>query len=66
MFQLSLVAAGLLQEDKMSKYLYDAKTNMFYPFTLESQYKESGLWPHNGVEVDEDIFIKYLSPPPGK
>ncbi|EEW2064590.1 tail fiber assembly protein, partial [Escherichia coli] len=24
MFQLSLVAAGLLQEDKMSKYLYDA------------------------------------------
>ena len=66
MFQLSLVAAGLPQEDKMSKYLYDAKTNMFYPFTLESQYKKSGLWPHNGVEVDEDIFIKYLSPPPGK
>lgn len=50
----------------MDKYLYDARTNAFYPFSLESEYQASGLWPATGVTVDEKVFTQYQSPPPGK
>ncbi|HAZ4831217.1 tail fiber assembly protein [Citrobacter freundii] len=50
----------------MNKYLYDAKTNAFYPFILKNAYINSGLWPSDGVEVDEAIFTEYQTPLPGK
>lgn len=50
----------------MNKYLYDAKTNSFYPLALKSDYINSGLWPDTGVEIDENIFAEYQTPPPGK
>lgn len=50
----------------MDKYLYDARTNAFYPLSLESEYQASGLWPAAGVMVDEKVFTQYQSPPSGK
>ncbi|HGU1997232.1 tail fiber assembly protein [Citrobacter sp. Cf128] len=50
----------------MNKYLYDAKTNAFYPFILKEAYIKSGLWPGGGVEVDEAIFTEYQTPSPDK
>ncbi|EKM4781614.1 tail fiber assembly protein [Salmonella enterica] len=50
----------------MNKYLYDAKTNAFYPFILKDAYINSGLWPSDGVEVGEAIFTEYQTPLPGK
>jgi len=48
------------------KYIYDAKTNAFYPVALKDDYVNAGLWPKGGVETDEDIFAKFQVPPPGK
>ncbi|AWQ48027.1 TPA: tail fiber assembly protein [Serratia marcescens] len=49
------------------KYLFDAKTNSFYPFLMRVDYENSGTWPINGVEVDEEIFNRYTGiPPEGK
>ena len=50
----------------MDKYLYDAKTNMFYPSALKNEYKASGLWPADGRWVDEKTFTEFNNPPPGK
>ncbi|HCM9498377.1 TPA: tail fiber assembly protein [Enterobacter asburiae] len=50
----------------MKKYLYDSKTNTFYPLILKSEYVSSHLWPENGVEVSEDTFTEYQTPEPGK
>ncbi|WP_432467031.1 tail fiber assembly protein [Enterobacter roggenkampii] len=48
------------------KYIYDTKTNAFYPVDLKDIYTESGQWPENGKEVDEDTFSEFQNPQPGK
>lgn len=48
------------------KYLYDAKTNAFYPLALEADYVATGTWPEEGVEVDEATFAQFQTPPKGK
>ena len=50
----------------MKKYLYDSKSNTFYPLILKSEYVSSGLWPENGVEVSEETFTEYQTLLPGK
>jgi len=50
----------------MKKYLYDAKTNAFYPLNKKADYVNVGLWPESGIEVDEDLFSKFQNPPSGK
>lgn len=48
------------------KYLYDAKTNAFYPFALKDDYAAAGSWPDDGIEVDETTFAEFQTPPAGK
>lgn len=48
----------------MSKYLYSAKTNAFYPFSSEDSYRATGVWPDSGVDVDEETFTEFTSEPP--
>ncbi|WP_171861994.1 tail fiber assembly protein [Citrobacter freundii] len=50
----------------MNKYIYDAKTNAFYPLSLKDEYEASDTWPENGIEVEESIFVAFLKPPAGK
>lgn len=50
----------------MSKYIYDAKTNAFYPVEMKGDYESAGMWPQKGVEVDEDVFASFQEPVPGK
>ena len=50
----------------MSKYLYDAVTNAFYPLDMQEEYETAGMWPKNGVGVDEELFASFQSPAPGK
>ncbi|HCP3853427.1 TPA: tail fiber assembly protein [Escherichia coli] len=50
----------------MNKYLYDSKTNAFYPFILKADYERSNTWPENGVEVGEDVFLEFVRANPGK
>ncbi|QGK37792.1 phage tail protein [Salmonella enterica subsp. enterica serovar Typhimurium] len=35
-------------------YIYDAKTNGFYPVLLKESYELAGTWPKAGVEVTEE------------
>ena len=50
----------------MQKYLYSAETNAFYPLVKKSDYEAVGMWPEKGVEIDEDLFVLFQSPPLGK
>lgn len=45
-------------------YAYSASNNMFYPVDMQDIYELAGTWPVDGVNVDDDIFIKYTSQPP--
>lgn len=47
-------------------YFFDAKTNAFYPVELKDSYLAKGVWPENGVEVDEVVFAAFQNPPEGK
>lgn len=48
------------------KYIYDAKTNAFYPVALKESYIAKGLWPESDVEIDEETFAEFQNPPAGK
>lgn len=48
------------------KYIYDAKTNAFYPVELKESYLAKGVWPESGVGIDEETFAEFQDPPPGK
>ncbi|EAA6743803.1 tail fiber assembly protein [Salmonella enterica subsp. enterica serovar Muenster] len=37
-------------------YIYDAKTNGFYPVLLKESYELAGTWPKAGVEVTEEEY----------
>ncbi|MCL8153509.1 MULTISPECIES: tail fiber assembly protein [Enterobacter] len=50
----------------MNTYLYDAKTNAFYPLSLRADYEAAGTWPDEGVEVEDGVFKSFQSPPAGK
>ncbi|WP_432467112.1 tail fiber assembly protein [Enterobacter roggenkampii] len=50
----------------MNTYLYDARTNAFYPLILQADYEASGTWPENGVGVDDATFALFQNPPAGK
>ncbi|WP_318389660.1 tail fiber assembly protein [Enterobacter sp.] len=45
----------------MSKYIYSAETNEFFPRSLEDNYRASGQWPVVGVEFDESDFTYWKS-----
>lgn len=48
------------------KYLYSAKTNAFYPVSLEVTYVAASSWPEDGIEVSEELFLSFQTPPVGK
>ncbi|EOZ7932270.1 tail fiber assembly protein [Cronobacter sakazakii] len=48
------------------KYIYDPLTNAFYPLIMKADYEVVGIWPESGVEMDEDAFVEFQSPPIGK
>lgn len=50
----------------MNKYLYDAATNAFYPLSMRADYEAAGVWPEKGVEIDEETFASFQTPPEGK
>lgn len=47
-------------------YLYSAKDNKFYPYSLQAMYQLSGVWPDKGVDIGEDEFQGLINPPEGK
>lgn len=47
-------------------YLYSPKNNKFYPFSLKENYILHGVWPSEGVEINEDDFQFFINPPDGK
>lgn len=51
----------------MSKYLYSAKSNAFYPTSMKETYIAAGMWPDDGVPCEEDLFAAFSGlPPEGK
>ncbi|WP_164716887.1 hypothetical protein [Cedecea lapagei] len=45
-------------------YIYSPENNSFFPFGLKDDYEKSGIWPSDGVEVSDDIFLIYSGKPP--
>ncbi|HCR4016116.1 TPA: tail fiber assembly protein [Morganella morganii] len=48
------------------KYIFDKKTNAFYPVALQQEYENAGMWPESGVEITEEVFASFRNPPEGK
>ncbi|MEY1090006.1 tail fiber assembly protein [Morganella morganii] len=48
------------------KYIFDKKTNAFYPVALRQEYENAGMWPKSGVEITEDVFASFRNQPEGK
>ena len=48
------------------KYIFDKKTNAFYPVALRQEYENAGMWPESGVEITEEVFASFRNPPEGK
>ncbi len=49
------------------RYIYDGNTNSFYPIEMKPEYQQAGVWPEDGVDVSEGVFLKYTAiPPKGK
>ncbi|HHL2562317.1 TPA: phage tail protein [Yersinia enterocolitica] len=46
------------------KYLFSDIKNLFFPYSSMEDYKQAGMWPEFGVDVDEDIFTLYTGEPP--
>lgn len=47
-------------------YFFSAKNNAFYPVTLKAEYEKSALWPEDGIEIDESVFIEYTGQSPNR
>lgn len=47
-------------------YFFSAKTLLFYPKNMMDEYKASGSWPNDAIEVSEDIYKEFLTSPKGK
>ncbi|VAL08702.1 tail assembly chaperone gp38 [Enterobacter hormaechei] len=48
-------------------YIFSAKSNAFYPVSMQADYEEAGSWPSDGIEVSDDDFNLYSGyPPEGK
>lgn len=47
-------------------YFFSATTLLFYPENMIAEYKASGSWPTDAIEVSEDIYKEFLNPPTGK
>lgn len=39
--------------------MYKFSNGSFYPYHAKSTYEESGSWPDDGVDVDDDVFDEY-------
>lgn len=50
----------------MNIYYYNPKDNAFYPLALRDSYEKTGTWPDEGIEVDEETYLKFSYPPEGK
>lgn len=48
------------------KYIFDKKTNAFYPVALQQEYEHAGMWPESGVGVTEEVFASFQNPPEDK
>lgn len=48
------------------EYIFDKKTNAFYPVALQQEYENAGMWPESGVEITEEVFASFRNPPEGK
>ncbi|RUT64885.1 tail fiber assembly protein (plasmid) [Morganella morganii] len=48
------------------KYIFDKKTNAFYPVAMKQEYENAGMWPESGVEITEEVFASFRNPPEGK
>lgn len=47
-------------------YFFSAKTLLFYPQNMIDEYKASGAWPNDAIEISENIYKEFLTPPTGK
>lgn len=47
-------------------YFFSPETLLFYPANMIDEYESSGAWPADTIEVSEEIYKEFLTPPTGK
>ncbi|KAB0545596.1 tail fiber assembly protein [Pantoea stewartii subsp. stewartii] len=48
----------------MMSYVFSPATNGFFLQELEAEYHNSGIWPADGIEVSDEVFVKFSATPP--
>lgn len=46
--------------------MYKFYQNKFFPYALQLDYEASLSWPDGGVDVDDEVFVAFQTPPAGK
>ena len=49
-----------------NNYVFSANTLAFYPVEMKEAYENAGSWPEDGVEVSDETYNEFLTPPQGK
>lgn len=50
----------------MSDFIFSPSENLFFKKSLQDRYEQSGLWPDDGFDVDDSIFIEFAGLPPSE
>ena len=49
-----------------NNYVFSANTLAFYPVEMKEAYENAGNWPDDAVEVSDETYVEFLTPPSGK
>lgn len=48
-------------------YIFSPSTNAFFPMDLKAEIEANGVWPSDGIEIDDSVFHELSqSAPAGK
>lgn len=50
----------------MTNYKYSAKNDVFIPTSFIAEYEKSGWDFSDAIDVDDDVYLEFITPPAGK
>lgn len=48
----------------MTDFIFSPSENLFFKKSLQYRYELSGIWPDDGIDVDDSIFMEFTGAPP--
>ncbi len=45
-------------------YIFSPSTSAYYPIKLKEELESAGVWPTDGIEIEESVFNELSQPAP--